>query len=190
MSTIEQIIKSRRSVYPQHYVNKEISKETILWLLELANWAPNHRKTEPWRFKVFHSEESRSDLGEYLAEAFKMKAIKKGGEFPDLKYNKTLKKPLQSGCVIAICMKRDPLERVPEWEEIAAVACAVQNMWLAASSKGIGSYWSTPSSIIEARDFLQLEEGEKCLGLFYLGYKNELDFQSSRTPIEEKTTFK
>jgi nitroreductase len=189
MDQIENIIKSRRSVYPKYYIDKEISEETILWLLDLANWAPTHKKTEPWRFKVFHSKESRKQLGEYLASAFKESALSKGGAFPELKFQKTLKKPLQSGCVIAVCMQRDPLERLPEWEEIAAVSCAVQNMWLAASTKGLGAYWSTPSSIIEAREFLQLKENEKCLGLFYIGYRNELEFGSSRGPIEDKISF-
>ena len=41
-------------------------------------------------------------------------------------------------------MQRDPGERIPEWEELASVACAVQNMWLSATSYGIGAYWSSP----------------------------------------------
>ena len=39
-------------------------------------------------------------------------------KFSEKKLEKTQKKPLQCACVIAICMKRDPTESVPEWEEI------------------------------------------------------------------------
>ena len=41
--------------------------------------------------------------------------------------------------MVAICMRRQALpEKVmPEWEETCAVACAVQNLWLAATAHGI-----------------------------------------------------
>lgn len=86
-------------------------------------------------------------------------------------------------------MQRDPAERVPEWEEVAAVACAVQNLWLSCTAYGIGGYWSTPHSIIEAREFLELADGERCLGLFYLGYHQMPDLPGRRIPITQKITW-
>ena len=50
---INNIIKNRRATPARFLATKEISKEVIQNLLENANWAPNHKKTEPWRFKVF-----------------------------------------------------------------------------------------------------------------------------------------
>ncbi len=47
------LIKNRRSVFPAQYNDKPIERETIEKILEAANWAPTHKKTEPWRFKVF-----------------------------------------------------------------------------------------------------------------------------------------
>lgn len=40
--------------------------------------------------------------------------------------------------MIAICMKRraSPHKEMPEWEELCAVACAVQNMWLSMTAHG------------------------------------------------------
>jgi len=40
--------------------------------------------------------------------------------------------------MIAICMKRRalPHKEMPEWEEMCAVACAVQNMWLSMTAHG------------------------------------------------------
>ena len=86
-------------------------------------------------------------------------------------------------------MQRDPEERVPEWEEIAAVACAVQNMWLSCTAYGIGSYWSTPGTIEDVGDFLQLAEEEYCIGFFYMGYYDSEVPASPRTPIEEKVVW-
>ena len=53
---LKQIIKNRRSIFPNQFSGKEVSKEEIKILLEVANWAPTHRKTQPWRFKVFRED--------------------------------------------------------------------------------------------------------------------------------------
>jgi nitroreductase len=36
-----------------------------------------------------------------------------------------------------------PSPQLPEWEEVSAVACAVQNMWLAGTAAGVHGYWSS-----------------------------------------------
>jgi nitroreductase len=165
------------------YLDKPISDEIILNILENANWAPTHKKTEPWRFKIFKGESLR-DLSEYLGKYYQEHTDKL--KYSEIKYKKTIKKPLQSACVIAICMQRTPGDFIPEWEEISAVACAVQNMWLSCTALGIGSYWSSPKSILEAKSLLRLKENERCLGLFYMGYIDDLDIKSNRNPITEK----
>jgi len=86
-------------------------------------------------------------------------------------------------------MQRDPLESIPEWEEIAATAMAVQNMWLCCTEQGIGCYWSSPGLIQYMDEFLPMEEGEKCLGFFYMGYyEGELP-ERTRKPISEKVVW-
>ena len=70
--------------------------------------------------------------------------------------------------IISICMKKN-IEIVPEWEEIAATAMAVQNIWISCSKSKIGGYWSTPKYSRKLRKFLELDKDEICLGFFYLG---------------------
>lgn len=41
-------------------------------------------------------------------------------------------------------MERQKVEKIREFEEIEAVACAVQNIHLTASARGLGAFWSTP----------------------------------------------
>lgn len=183
---INELIRKRRSVFPPTYEGTPIAKEVIMEILENANWAPTHRLTEPWRFKVL--------TGAYLQKLSDFqgayyKANTPTDKFSEKKYEKTIKKPLQCACVIAICMQRDPDERIPEWEEIAAVACAVQNMWLTATAHGIGAYWSSPGSIHAAQDILGLKEGERCLGFFYMGNYNGPEVPGKRTPIETKVNW-
>lgn len=182
--TINELIKSRRAVFPPQYdPDRKIPKGVIAQILENANWAPTHRRTEPWRFKVYTGA-PKNDLGGFLAKWYKDNTPE--DLFSQRKYEKTLMKVERTACIIAICMQRDQEERVPEWEEIAAVACAVQNMWLTCTALEIGSYWSTPKSINDFGEFEQLAEGEKCIGFFYMGHIAHAVPEGSRQAIEDK----
>ena len=97
------------------------------------------------------------------------------------------KNPLKAGAVIAIILSRDEAQRVPEWEELAAVACAVENMWIASSAMGLGSFWSTPAAALNANEFLDLDSHERSLGFFYLGKITQEAPDSERDPVSEKT---
>jgi len=185
-SEITQLIRHRRSIFPAAYNGKAISKDILEEVLENANWAPTHRFTEPWRFKVFQGQ-SLEKLGEFLGETYK--ELVDESRFSLMKYKKTKKKPLQSACVIAICMQCDLEARVPEWEELAATACAVQNMWLTCAAYGIGAYWSSPKTIHHAHEFLKLKEGEKCLGFFYMGYSDLPHPEGKRESIADKVVW-
>ncbi|GHC46847.1 nitroreductase family protein [Ulvibacter litoralis] len=182
---ISEIIKNRRSVFPDQYNQEPILESEIEQLLEAANWAPSHKKTEPWRFKVFQGE-SQAALGLFLAEKFKETAQ----TFSEFKYNKLKENPVKAGCIIAICMQRDPNESIPEWEEIAATAMAVQNMWLVAESLSIGAYWSSPGLVKYMGEFINLAEGERCLGFFYVGkYDEKVSEGYRKSNIEAKTVW-
>lgn len=182
---IKEIIASRRAVYPVQYNSETVTKEEIQSILESANWAPTHRRTEPWRFKVMQGE-ILPKFADFLAETYKNTADK----FSETKYNKYKTNPLKASAVIAICMQRDPNESIPEWEEIASTAMAVQNMWLTASELKIGAYWGSPSVIKYMDQFFDMNEGEKCLGFFYLGkYDGPLDSGTRKSEIVEKTVW-
>lgn len=182
------IIRNRRSVYPNMYTGDVVDNETILTLLESANWAPNHKKTEPWRFIVFEKD-GRAALASYLLAYYKQQTPE--DQWSEIKMKKIYNKPMLASHVIVICMQKDPLESIPEWEEIAAVSCAVQNLWLSATELGLAGYWSTPSSMTNASEFLELKSGERCLGMFYLGVpKENIPNQSERKPVAEKVRWR
>src|SRR5690606_6579736 len=159
------LIHKRRSVFPQQYNDRPIDRKTLERILEAANWAPTHKRTEPWRFKVFTGQ-AKKDLGNFLADKYQEVDPRP----QQVKIRKFRENPSRSAAVIAICMQRDPLQGLPEWEEVAATAMAVQNMWLCCTELGIGSYWSSPGLIQYLGEFTPMNEGEKCLGLFYMGH--------------------
>lgn len=174
-------IHYRRAVNQNNYTDQDISKEDILTILEAANAAPTHKRTQPWRFVVFQKE-GLERLGAELARIYK-------NITPAEKYTETTeinmsKKATTSNVAIAIIVNYTG--DVPEWEELAATACAVQNIWLAAHSLNIGGYWATPGLINHLGEFLKLEENQKCIGLFYLGHYNAEAREPIRSPIESK----
>jgi nitroreductase len=183
---IHEIIKNRRSITPALYNDQSIEKNTIEQILENANYAPTHKLSQPWRFKVFHSEASRQRLSQYMLDYFEKNTSPEN--YTEVKHKKAGENPLKSACVIALCIKPDPT--LPEWEEVAALACAVQNMWLTCSAMSVGCYWATPKSALEANEFLTLEADEKCYGWFYIGYSDlPTPAPKNRRPISEKTTW-
>ncbi|MBT8297241.1 MAG: nitroreductase [Maribacter sp.] len=178
---IFELIKERRSVFPAQYNGKPIAKDVIVRILEAANWAPTHKKTEPWRFKVLLGE-SKAKLGQFLSN--KYQEVEKHPK--QIKIKKLYQNPVQSGAVIVICMQRDAKESIPEWEEVAAIAMAVQNMWLCCAEMGIGCYWSSPGLIKYIDEHIHLSEGEKCLGFFYMGHYDQEIPEGIRSPMANK----
>jgi len=182
-NSFNNIVRNRRSVYPPMFKPDKISDETIIRILENANQAPTHKKTEPWRFIVF-SGKALNELSHYSGEWYKANTHE--SKYSQLKYNKTKNKALQSSHVIAIIMEVHN-DMLPEWEEVAAVACAVQNMWLTVTSMGLAGYWSTPKYATEGGQFLNLNENQKCLGLFYIGIpQDNLPDQYQPGKVENK----
>jgi len=178
------IIKSRRSEMPVQYSEEKISNEELNLILESANWAPNHKKTEPWRFKIIQGE-ARKRLAEFMVEKYLEITLPEAQS--ERKKAGIIEKCLRSDKIILICMKTSRL--LPEWEELAATSMAVQNMWLMCTSMKIGSYWSSPGTISKMDEFTEFDEDEKCFGIFYMGKLAGLLHESTRKPIEEKIRF-
>ncbi len=182
---INEVIRSRRSIFPPMYTGEVIDDQVIWEVLENATWAPSHKMTEPWRFVVI-PQSKIPELCEYGAQWYQKYTPEE--KFSEMKLKKIRTKPLKASHIIAICMQRDPEKRVPLWEEESAVACAVQNMALTVTAMGLGGYWSTPGYALVADEFLQLEKKEKCLGLFYVGVPKEgLQLKGKREDIKTKT---
>ena len=161
---LKDIIEQRRSIFPKDYNETEISHEIIDEILHSATFAPNHKRTKPWRFKVFKGEE-KVNLAVEMQEIYK--ATQAPQVFLEKKYIDIGFKINKADAVISIIVNFSGM--VPVWEEIAAVSMAVQNMYLTCTANGVGCYWSSPKIVDHLKDSLTIEENQKCLGLFYMG---------------------
>jgi len=183
LSEINELIKSRRTIYPEQFSERQVHKEQIEQILNNAQWAPTHGNTQPWRFHVFMNQ-GLQKLSTFLGQTYLELTQKE--EQNDAKLTKLIRRPLLSSVVVAVSMKRQAEEKILELEEIEAVACAIQNMHLSCTAYGLGGFWSTPKLIYSKKmnEFLGLNEKDKCLGLFYIGYPS-IDWPNShRKPLE------
>ncbi|MDJ0366418.1 nitroreductase [Hymenobacter sp. H14-R3] len=180
-----ELIRTRRSVFVPQFEPGKIIPDDIIWqLLENANWAPTHKRTEPWRFTVFTGA-GLHKLADFQATLYKETA---GFKFNESKYEKLRALPPQCSHIIALGMARSP-GGPPEIEEVEAVACAVQNLALSAHAYGLGGFWSSGGVTYTeaAKAFFGLGPEDKLLGFFNLGYVRTPGSAGKRGPVQAKT---
>lgn len=188
--TLENIIRKRRTIKPADMNGEIIDEAHIRELLALADWAPTHGRTEPWRFIVYEKEAKKKFCADH-ADLFK--AHTDPEKFTNGKYEKFLHQGDPVSHIILVYMKRTVNSPIPVLEEIAAVSAATQNILLGASSMGIGALWSTGGMILHPsmKQYLGLGEEDIVMGVLYLGYADQILNDGKRTiPMEEKIVWK
>lgn len=172
---LAEVIRGRRTIGA--FRSELPPRETVLAALELARWAPNHKKTEPWSVFWLGAETIRVivDLN------FRLLLTAKGAHEAELKRKKWAEIP---GWLVITCrLAEDPLRRM---EDYAACCCAIQNLTLALWSAGIGTKWST-GDVTRHPEFSKLIGVDPALhsvvGLIWYGYPSVVPEQTRR-PVE------
>lgn len=190
LSEIADLIKDRRTIYPEQYSSRKVAREIVENILRSATWAPTHGKTEPWRFTVFMGNETMR-----VAEAQQVyyRANTPEDRFSEHKVNRYATRAEATSVIIGVGMKRQESGKIPEIEEVMAVACGVQNMMLHAAAYGVGSYWSSGGFAFseDSKKMLGLDApDDQALGYIYLGYPAVDWPKSHRKPLEYVTNWK
>lgn len=182
--------RTRRTIKPGSMdSSRPVVRELLLEILEDAHWAPTHGLTQPWRFHVF-SGDARQQLAAKLQELYDELTPTKDRR--EDKREKLGTVPLLAPICIAIIARVDPNGKIPEFEEIVATSCAVQNLMLSAHERGLGTFWSTPAVACSSQfiAWLGLDESHRALGIVYLGYVKEgFHATSTRNALAEHLVF-
>lgn len=163
-----------------------IPDDAIIELLTLADAAPTHAKTEPWRFVIFGSDKVK-EFTKRHAELYKQHTPE--ASFTQQKYNNLEQLGNNVSHIIVAWMKRVPNHKIPEIEEVAAVAAAIQNILLGATANGIASFWSTGGLTHHPalKEEFGLDEEDLMMGILYLGYTDEPFKEAVRLiPLQDK----
>jgi len=163
-----ELVRSRRT--HKSFGAEPVPYGTLDELLELARWAPNHHRTNPWRFRV---------VGPRTLELLKEAAGP--AEAPKLDRAPTL-------IVASAVVSGDPTQ---DEEDACATAVAIYVVLLAAHARGLAGYWRTPSVLRTpaGRDAVGLPGDERFLGLIHLGTPRNAPPPPERAPLEDYRRF-
>jgi nitroreductase len=162
-SDLAALVRRRRT---SMLVDKQrpVPHDVLRDLCELAQWAPNHKRTWPWRFAIADGD-ARARLGEVIADAMQSR-----GDPPE-KVEKARTKYMRTPVTLVVgSAPGDSPLRTSENRD--AVAAAIQILLLAATEQGLGSYWSTcPKGANDVvAELCGFEPGTHISGLIYLGW--------------------
>jgi len=149
-SAILENLKTRRTV--NDFSNREVSSDLVVEALQAATMAPNHRRTEPWRF---------ISLGQNSIDKVSALNPPKQSRWSSIKGWMVFTSPLSHS---------DPLL---EKEDYAAVCCAIQNFSLALWAHGVGTKWTT-GDVTRSQEFNEIcgidASKETLVGCVWYGY--------------------
>jgi nitroreductase len=165
---LEEALRTRRT--HKAYGPDPVDPALVGELVELARWAPNHRLTEPWRFRV---------VGPVA-----LAALKAAGPAD------AAKKLDRAPTLVVASYVVDPDPRVAE-EDRDAAAAAVYGLLLAAHARGLAGYWRTPAVLLDpaGRAAVGLGDDEVALGLIHLGPLRQEVRVPERRPVDEILEF-
>ena len=170
--------------------DKAVPRELIEQVIEAGTYAPNHFRTEPWRFFVLTGE-GRSKLGEVFGEIIGSRLDNPTSEDSLKKIKRVQNNPLRSPVVIAVGVEPTEKHNVIPQEEHAAVHAAIQNMLLTAHALGLGAIWRTGSICYNPKvtKFFDLSDRGEVVAFVYLGYSEMEPVPLKRTSAKELTTW-
>jgi 5,6-dimethylbenzimidazole synthase len=186
---IYDVIYKRRDV--RTFLPDPIDPEVIQRVLQAAHHAPSVGFMQPWNFILVTKVEIKERLAWAAEKERKALAI----HYEDERKTQFLKLKVEgiAQAALTICVTCDPTRggshvlgrnSIPE-TDILSVACAIQNMWLAACAEGLAMGWVSFYKKNDVRDILQIPPHIEPLALISIGYTNE--YPSS--PLLEKANW-
>ncbi|MDO8361427.1 MAG: nitroreductase [Actinomycetota bacterium] len=170
------LVRARRT---SMLVDKErdVPTELVQQLCELAQWAPNHKRTWPWQFAVVTGQ-GRARLGETISDAMAAR------DDPPEKVAKARTKYLRTPSVLVVGSAPGDSE-LRTAENRDAVAAGVQNLLLGATVHGLASYWgSCPKGANDpVAQLCGFEPGTWVTAIIYLGWATDQVATPVRPPV-------
>jgi nitroreductase len=142
------------------------SEAELEQMLQSAVRAPDHGRLRPWRFVVIPSDQ-RERFGEVMAESMRRRMPDTAPDMLQRERDKAMRAPV----IVTVAAHVQKGHRIPEIEQLSAVAAAAQNLMLAAPAQGYGAMWKTGDAAYDpwVRQELGLDAEDEIIGFLYIG---------------------
>ena len=173
-------IYSRRDVR-SNFTSEQIDDQVLMRILKAGHHAPSVGFSQPWNFILVKNIETR----EKIKESFENEKARSSKLIEDPRRSKYLSYKLEGilESSINVCVTYDPTKSgpfvigrtsIPETGTFS-VCCAVQNIWLAARTEGIGVGWVSILSNETLRDVLNIPDHVVPVAYLCLGHVSKFE---------------
>lgn len=194
IAAVYRAIAERRDM--RHFRPDPVDPALLQRLLWAAHHAPSVGFMQPWRFIRVTSRALREQM-HALVETERQATARALGERQDDFMRLKVEGLLDAGEVVVVALADDREKHIfgrrtlPEMD-LASVACAIQNMWLAARAEGIGLGWVSIFDPVELARLLGMPEGARPVAILCIGHVEafyprpmlEMEEWAERMPID------
>ena len=183
MPEILHVIKTRRSI--RKYSPRKATKKTLNEIFEAARWAPSAHNAQPWRFVVLTESSAKMVLADAMAKAWIKDLAKKdtSAEIAEKLAKRSIRRFTKAPIIVVACLTlldmSTPLDeegrKIERDLAIQSLGASIQNMLLAAHSRGLGACWFCAPIFCkdEVGEVLRLPADFEPQALITLGYAAE-----------------
>jgi coenzyme F420-0:L-glutamate ligase/coenzyme F420-1:gamma-L-glutamate ligase len=199
MSDFLEVIKQRRSI--RKYKKDPIPQEVIHRILEAAVYAPSAHNAQPWRFIVVTDQGQKEGLADAMANVWLAELER--DHIPKNVVQKALEASIRrftsAPLLVLCCFTMDDMDTYPDVERqrnerdlaVQSLAASIQNLLLAAHSKGLGACWFCAPAFCKTavRQTLKIPCSVEPQALITLGYPAEKPVSPERYPSDTVAFF-
>lgn len=172
IAAVYRVIRERRDM--RHFRPGPVAPALLARLLQAAHHAPSVGFMQPWRFIRITDRELRGQIHALVEAEIALTAEALGGrkdEFLKLKVEGILECGELLVAALADGREQHIFGRrmLPEMD-LASVACAIQNLWLAARAEGLGVGWVSLFDPDKLAALLGIPDGGKPVAVLCLGH--------------------
>jgi F420 biosynthesis protein FbiB-like protein len=170
--------------------------EIISEILEAAGWAPSAHNTQPWRFIVLTNDALKRGLTEAMANAWTADLIRDStpSEARENMIKESVERFTRAPVLVVACLTMEDMIKYPDKQRqkcerdlaVQSLGAAIQNMLLAAHSKGLGACWFCAPLFCKqtVRKVLKIPDDVEPQALITIGYVAEKPSAPSRKPFQ------